>query len=237
MSSQKAIFVPGHGVTEAIRSIRFVPKIDSMGRQESTPASSTQNAATLEVWQGDRYGEATKELLTKFSTADRMATVYADGEMPLVRPSKSAVAFIHDAPGGFEIEFESEFIDPQNRVVRRTVVLDDYGTCHESLCEIKSAARLKSIASRRNGPLRRTDSAARPLGRFWGLTTSISQFFRVPPSETSLAARLDIPVEAGDVGLNRTTRLPSFTSQSFNDLGTSPGADGQPDLVVPRAGE
>jgi hypothetical protein len=237
MNSHHAIFVPGYGVTEAIRSIRFIPKLDSIG-QEPKPASSPQNSATLEFWQGDLFGEPTKELLTTFSTSDRMATVYADGEMPLVRPRKTAVAIVHDAPDVYEIEFESEFIDPQDRTVRRTVTYDNYGTAREFLCEIKSSALLKSIASRRNGNLRPTGSVGRPLGRFFGyLSTSISRFFRAPPSQTSLVAQNDIPVEVG--GLNRTTaRLPSFTSQSLDNSGASKRGDGRlTDLEVSRAAE
>ena len=237
MSSQHAIFVPGNGVTEAIRSIRFVPNLACVGQEGPRAASSPQNAATLEFWQGDLFGEPTKELLTTFSTSDRMATVYPDGDMPLVRPRKTAVAIVHGAPDSFEIEFESEFIDPQDRTVRRTVTFDNYGTARESLYEIKSSAFLKSIASRRN--LRPTGSVARPRGRFLGyLIASISRLFRVPPSETRLTARHDISVEAGDVGLNRATaRLSSFTSQSLEDSGASRCADGRPDLVVPRAAE
>jgi hypothetical protein len=241
MNSRNAIFVPGYGVTEAIRSVRFIPKLNSIGPEEPRTASSPPNSATLEFWQGDLFGEPTKELLTTFSTSERMATVYADGEMPLVRPRKTAVAIIRDAPDGYEIEFESEFIDPQDRTVRRTVAFDNYGTKRESLCEIKSSALLKSIASRRNGNLRQAGSVARPLARFFGhLTTSISGFFRAPPSETSLAARHDTPVEAVDMGLNRAAaRLPSFTSQSLDNSGASKGSHGRPtDLeVVPRAAE
>jgi hypothetical protein len=241
MNSRNAIFVPGYGVTEAIRSVRLIPKLNSIGPDEPRTASSPPTSATLEFWQGDLFGEPTKELLTTFSTSDRMATVYADGEMPLVRPRKTAVAIVRDAPDLYEIEFESEFIDPQDRTVRRTVTFDNYGTMRESLCEIKSSAFLKSIASRRNGNLRQAGSVARPLGRFFGrLTTSISQFFRAPPSETSLAARHDVPVEAGDMGLNPSAaRLPSFASQSFDDSGASKGSRGRPtDLeVVPRAAE
>jgi hypothetical protein len=240
MNSQHAIFVPGYGVTEAIRSIRFVPNLDSIGQEEPRTASSPQNSATLEFWQGD-LGEPTKELLTTFSTSDRMATVYADGEMPLVRPRKTAVAIVHDAPDSYEIEFESEFIDPQDRTVRRTVTFDNYGTTRESLCEIKSSAFLKSIASRRNGNLRRTGSERRSLGRLFAyLTASISRLFRAPPTEMSLGARHDSLVEAGDVALNRTApRLPSFTAHSFDDAGASKGCDRRPtDLkVISRAAE
>jgi hypothetical protein len=158
--------------------------------------------------------------------------------MPLVRPRKTAVAIVHDAPDVYEIEFESEFIDPQDRTVRRTVTYDNYGTAREFLCEIKSSALLKSIASRRNGNLRPTGSVGRPLGRFFGyLSTSISRFFRAPPSQTSLVAQNDIPVEVG--GLNRTTaRLPSFTSQSLDNSGASKRGDGRlTDLEVSRAAE
>jgi hypothetical protein len=237
MTSRNAIFVPGYGVTEAIRSIRFIPKLDSIGQEEPVPASSSSNSATLEFWQGDLFGEPTKELLTTFSTSDRMATVYADGEMPLVRPRKTAVAIIRDAPDVYEIEFESEFIDPQDRTVRRTVTFDNYGTTRESLCEIKSSALLKSIASRRNSNLRPPGSVARPLARFFSLlTTSISRFFRAQPSETSLAARHDMPGEAGDMGLNRTAaRLPSFTSQSMDNSGASKGHGRPTDLEVNSA--
>lgn len=240
MSSQKAIFLPGYGVTEAIRSIRFVPKLDSIGQREPRSASSPPNSATLEVWQGDRYGEPIKELLTTFSTSDRMATVYADGEMPLVRPSKSAVAIVHDASEGYEIEFESEFIDPQDRAVRRTVTLDDHGTTRESLYELKSSALLKSIVSGRDGHPGPTASVARSLGRILGrLGTSISRLFRVPPSATRVGARHDIPVipiAAVDVGLSRTaTRLPSFTSHSFDGSGASSRTEERPsDLEVVR---
>jgi hypothetical protein len=241
MSSQHAIFVPGYGVTEAIRSIRFVPRLDSIDQEGPRTASSPQNSATLEFWQGDLFGEPTKELLTTFSTSDRMATVYADGEMPLVRPRKTAVAIVHDAPDSYEIEFESEFIDPQDRTVRRTVTFDNYGTKRESLCEIKSSAFLKSIASRRNGNLRRTGSERRSVGRLFAyLTASISRLFRAPPTEMSLGARHDSLVEAGDVALNRTApRLPSFTANSFDDAGASMGCDGRPtDLeVISRAAE
>lgn len=201
MSSQKAIFVPGYGVTEAILSIRFIPKLDSAGLQGAQPASSPQNSATLEVWQGDRYGEPTKELLTTFSTAVRIATVYADGEMPLVRPSKSAVAIVHNAPDSYEIEFQTEFIDPQDRAVRRTVTLDHHGTTRESLCELKSLALLKSIASGRNGHLRRKASTAHsPAGFFGNLTKSISRFFKVPPrAGTSSSAGINATCEPNPV--------------------------------------
>jgi hypothetical protein len=200
MSSQKAIFLPGYGVTEAIRSIRFNPNLAAVGRAEPSLASLP---ATLEVWQGDRYGEPIKELLTTFSTSDRKATVYADGEMPLVRPSKSAVAIVHDAPDGYEIEFESEFIDPLHRAVRRTVTLDDHGTTRESLYELKSSALLESIVFGRDGQPGPTASVARSLGRIWGrLSTSISRLFRVPPSTTDVGAQHDspvIPISVGDV--------------------------------------
>jgi hypothetical protein len=148
------------------------------------------------------------------------------------------VALVHNAPDGSEIEFQSEFIDPQDRAVSRTVTFDNYGTTHESLCEIKSLALLKSMASRRNGPLRRTGSEARPLGRFWGhLTMSISRFLGLPPSGTSLAARHDVPVGADEVGLNRTAaRLPTFMSQSFDDSGAPRGDGRSTDLeVIPPA--
>jgi len=242
MNSQHAIFVPGYGVTEAIRSIRFVPNLASVGQEGPRAASSPQNSATLEFWQGDLFGEPTKELLTTFSTSDRMATVYPDGDMPLVRPRKTAVAIVHDAPDSFEIEFESEFIDPQDRTVRRTVIFDNYGTTRESLCEIKSSAFLKTIASRRNGNLRRTGSVARPLGHFFGyLNTSISRFFGAPAGQTNLvAAQHDIPVKVGDAGLDRAAaRLPSFASQSFDDSGAPKCTDGRAtDLeVIPRAAE
>jgi hypothetical protein len=240
MDSQKAIFVPGYGVTEAIRAIRFIPKPASIGHAEPRPASSPQASAKLEVWQGDRYGEPTKELLTKFSIADRTATVYSDGEMPLVRPSKSAVAIVHDALHGYEIEFESEFIDLQDRAVRRIVTLDDHGTTRESLCEIKSLAILKSIASRQNDGVRRTASLGHTLGRSVDrLTGLISGFFRLRPSETIRAAQRDIPVEAGGA-LNRTTgRLPAFTSQSLDASKAPRGTAGRATELeaIPRAAE
>jgi len=113
----------GYGVPESIRSVRFVPKLDPIASEDPKRALS-HDSPTLEVWQGDLYGEPTMELMTTFSTSDRMATVYADGEMPFVRPGKSAVAFVHDAPDGYEIEFQSEFIDPQENTVSRTVTLD-----------------------------------------------------------------------------------------------------------------
>lgn len=187
MSLQKILFVPGYGVTEAIRSIRLVPKPASVEQEQPGAVPWPHSSARVEVWQGDRYGEPTKELLTAFSASDQMATVYADGEMPLVRPSKSAVALVHDGPEGFEIEFESEFSDPQKRTVRRTVTLDNYGTTRESLCDLKSFAPLKSIAFRRDGDPRPTRSVAHSLELFVvQRAASISRFFRLlRPSLTS----------------------------------------------------
>jgi hypothetical protein len=220
MSSQKAIFVPGYGVPESIRSVRFVPKLDPIASEDPKRALS-HDSPTLEVWQGDLYGEPTMELMTTFSTSDRMATVYADGEMPFVRPGKSAVAFVHDAPDGYEIEFQSEFIDPQENTVSRTVTLDNHGTARESLLEPKSLQFPKSIASRRSG-VRRTGPVARSLGRFFGhLTTSISRLFGVAPSATSFAAQPDVPIEFADAGLKRST------PRSFDDSRVSTGTDGR----------
>jgi hypothetical protein len=140
MSSQMAIFVPGHGVPEAIRSIRFIPKHDPMGQVDPTRKSPSQKPATLEVWQGDVYGEPTKDSLTSFSASDRMETVFANGELPVVSPGKSAVAVVHDASSGCEVEFQSEFTDRQGNIIGRTVTLDDFGTACETLCELKSFA-------------------------------------------------------------------------------------------------
>jgi hypothetical protein len=180
MSLQKVIFLPGYGVTEAIRSIRFVGKPNSVDQEKPRPALWPQSPARVEVWQGDRYGEPIKELLTEFSTSDRIATVYADGEMPLVRANKSAVALVHGGPDGFEIEFESEFSDPQDRTVRRTVTLDNYGTSLESLCDLHSLAPLKSIPFHRESDVRPPRSMAQSLGFvFVQVTASISRFLRL----------------------------------------------------------
>jgi hypothetical protein len=234
MSSQKAIFVPGYGVTEAIRSIRFIPKLHSVGPEEPQLAPSPQNSAMIEVWQGDRYGELTKELLTTFSAAVRIATVYADREMPLVRPSKSAVAIVHDAPGGYEIEFQTEFIDPQDRAVRRTVTLDDHGTTRESLCELKSLALLKSIASGRNGHLRRKASTAHsPAGFFGNLTKSISRFFKVPPrAGTSSSAGISSAVEP-----NPFTRLMNANKNDRANQKLPLSKAAAKPVTIPRAGD
>jgi hypothetical protein len=214
MSLQKVLFMPGFGVAEAIRSIRFVPKPNSVDHEKATHARWPQSLARVEVWQGDRYGEPTQQLLTEFSTSDRTATVYANGEMPLVGPSKSAVALVHGGPDGFEIEFESEFSDPHDRTVRRTVSLDSYGTRLESLCDLKSLAPLKSIAFHREGDLRPPRSMAQSLGFvFRQVTASISRFFRLP--------------------------LPSLTSQSHDNAGASKCAGRQLTGlgIIPRAPE
>jgi len=219
MSSQMAIFVPGYGAPEAIRSIRFIPKPDSIGEADPTCTSPPQNSATLEVWQGDLYGEPTKERLTTFSTSDRTETVYATGEMPIVAPGKSAVAVVHDPPSGHELEFRSEFTDQQGNTVRRTVTLDNYGTARETLCELKSLARRRSIESHRNSNVHRTSDVARSLRRFVGrLATSMSSVFKVAPNATQLAAQRSM--QLADAGLNRPTiRTPSFAPESSDDSG------------------
>jgi hypothetical protein len=135
MSSQKALFVPGYGVPESIRSIRFIPKLNPIAKNDPRRALPT-DSLKLDLWQGDLSGEPTQELRITFSTSDRMATVYSDGAMPFVRPGKSAVAFVYGALDGYEIEFQSEFINPQDNTVRRTVTLDDHGTTRESLCKV-----------------------------------------------------------------------------------------------------
>lgn len=219
MSAQKAIFVPGYGVPEAIRSIRFLPRLDSPGQFDRTRTSPPQTPMSLEVWQGDLYGEPTKEMLTTFSTSDRTETVYADGEMPLVLPGKSAVAVVHDTPSGWEVEFQSEFIDREGNAMSRTVILDNHGTARESHCELRSLARLRSISRDRSSDMRRTSHVARSLGRFVGrLTTSISRVFKVAPSATNLAAQHAIPVD--HASLNRpAVRTRRFAPESSDDSG------------------
>jgi hypothetical protein len=214
-----AIFVPGYGVPEAIRSIRFIPKPDPIGHVDPTCTPPPQKPATLEVWQGDLYGEPTKERLTTFSTSDRTETVYANGEMPVVAAGKSAVAVIHDPPSRHELEFQSEFTDQQGNTVRRTVTLDNYGTACETICELKSSARRRSVASHRNSDVHRTRDIARSLGRFVGrLATSMSSVFKVAPNATQLAAQP--AMELADSGLNRpAVRMPSFAPESLDDSG------------------
>jgi hypothetical protein len=135
MTSQKAIFVPAHGVPEAIRSIRFIPKLNPIGAVDPTGTSPPQGLPKLEVWQGDLYGDATKQMPTTFSTSDRPEIAYANGDMPVVAPGKSAIVVVHDAPSGYEVEFHTEFTDRQGNTLNRTVTLDNCGTAREVLCE------------------------------------------------------------------------------------------------------
>ena len=219
MSSQMAIFVPGYGVPEAIRSIRFIPKPDPIGLVDPTCTSPPQNPATLEVWQGDLYGEPTKERLTTFSTSDRMETVYANGEMPVVAAGKSAVAVIHDPPSGHELEFRSEFTDQQGNTVRRTVTLDNYGTARETLCELKSLPRRRSIESHRNSDVHRTVT--------WHVLCedfSVVSRLRCPASSKWRRTRRNLrhsdAMQVADAGMNRPTiRTPSCAPESPDDSG------------------
>jgi hypothetical protein len=140
MISQKAIFVPAHGVPEAIRSIRFIPKLSPIDAVDPKGTSPPQGPPKLEVWQGDLYGDATKQMPTAFSTSDRPEIAYANGDMPVVAPGKSVIVVVHDPPNGYEVEFHTEFTDRQGSTVQRTVTLDDYGTAREVLRENPRAA-------------------------------------------------------------------------------------------------
>lgn len=210
MNPQKAIFVPGHAVPEAIRSIRFIPGLDPVDPSDTTRTIPAENPVTLEVWRGDLYGEPTIEQLTTFSTSDRTATVYADHEMPVVEPGKSAVAILHDPPSRWEVEFQSELIDLYGRSTKRTVILDNYGTSRETFCELKASAHFGSVAGRWNSDVRRTNSVARSLGRLVGrLTISISRVLRRAPSARKVVARPTTAVDG--VGFN----CPAVQTRSF----------------------
>jgi hypothetical protein len=219
VNSQKAIFVPGHGVPEAIRSIRFIPKFDLLGQVDSTSTSPRQDTVTIEVWQGDRCGEPTKEMLTTLSTSERMELTYSNGEMPVVSPDKSAVAVVSGFSSGWEVEFQSEFTDPQGNTVARTVTLDNYGTACETLRELKSLTRRQFAPDHRYSDVHRASDAAYSLGKFVGrLTTSISRVFKLAPNASKLSARRAISVN--DADLNRpAVRTLSFVPESLDDSG------------------
>lgn len=219
MTSQKAIFVPAHGVPEAIRSIRFIPKLNPIGAVDPTGTSPSQGLPKLEVWQGDLYGDATKEMPTTFSTSDRPEIAYANGEMPVVSPGKSAMVVVHDAPSGYEVEFHTEFTDRQGNTVKRTVTLDDCGTAHETLCEMKSFARRGSVALHPTGDVHRTGHVVQSLGRLLGrLATSMSSVFRAAPNATQFAEQGTL--QGADIGLRRPAVAPlGFAPKSSDDSG------------------
>jgi hypothetical protein len=155
MNSQKAIFVPGGGVPEAIRSIRFVAKNEPASGLDSTPPVPAQQSVRLEVWEGDLYGGASKRMLTHFSTPVTQ-TVFAGSEMPIVLPGTSIVVNVCDAPSGWEVEFQSEFSDQQGRTVKRTLILDDYGTARETLSGTETISRTGLITGVRCADRTRT---------------------------------------------------------------------------------
>jgi len=202
MTGQTAIFVPGHGAPETIRSIRFTPKLEPIGQLDPTRTSTPHTPANLEVWQGDFYGEPTKERLMASSTFDRTETVFANGEMPVVSAGKSAVVVVHNAPSGFVVEFQSEFTDQQGNIVRRTLTLDNFGTAHETRCEPKSFARRSSVALHQTGDVHRTGHLARTLRSLVDrLATSISGVFRPAPNTMQFGKRDTVP--GADLGLSR----------------------------------
>jgi hypothetical protein len=135
MTHQKAIFVPGHGVPEAVRSVRFVPRKAPAGGPNVFPdrPSATAPPPVVEIWPGDLYGEPGDRMLTSFSTSERTETVFPEDGMPVVPPGKSLVAVIREPPAGWEVEFYSTFTDRGGKTVPRTVTIDNYGTAHESL--------------------------------------------------------------------------------------------------------
>ncbi len=134
MNHQRAILVPGHGLPEGVRAMRFIPQTMGAGSangslsQPGTPASPS----IVEIWLGDFYGNPTGEMLTSRTVSDRTEFVFPENEMPVVPPERSLVAVIRDPPARWDVEFDTTFTDHSGKTASRQVTIDSFGTAREA---------------------------------------------------------------------------------------------------------
>ena len=167
MHSQKAIFVPGHGVPEVIRSVRLMAKLESSRRVVANAESPQSVPAELELWHGDFYGWHPGENPKKNSTPARIPAVFAEGNLPVIAPGKSMVAVVRHCPNGWEVEIESEFTNRRGELVQRTVTFDDWGTARERLSGPGALSGDSAVPRGQPGEFDRTTHVPGRLERFW----------------------------------------------------------------------
>jgi hypothetical protein len=134
MPSPRAIFIPGHGVAERVRAVRFIPYpgrgdvAGSSGRPGGPPLPST-----VEIWPANYYGDPEGDMLTSRSVSDRTEFVFSENEMPVVPAERSLLVVIRDPPGRWDVEFDSVFENLNGTSVSRRITVDNFGTARESI--------------------------------------------------------------------------------------------------------
>jgi hypothetical protein len=135
MTSQRAIFVPGHERPETISGVRFIPQTTLAVSACGAPSRQGMPAppSTVEIWLGDFYGDPTGEMLTSRSASDRTEFVFSENARPVVPPERSLVVVIRDPTASWNVEVDSVLKDDSGNVLARRVTIDNFGTARKSL--------------------------------------------------------------------------------------------------------
>jgi hypothetical protein len=136
MSPQRAILVPGHGVPETIRRVRFHR---NAAREEAAvgalDSESGSLPSTVELWAGNYYGDPEGLMLASRAATGEIEFVFSENEPPVIPPERSLTAIIRDPPPCWVMEIESEFKTTDGTDVTRRMCIDNFGTARESLGE------------------------------------------------------------------------------------------------------
>ena len=140
MPPQRAIFVPGHGVPESVRAVRFVANPPLADETAQFPEQERPTCSFLEVWGGNYYGDLEGPMLANRSVDRETEFVFAENEWPIIPAERSLVVIIRDPPVRWAVEVDSVFRNGEGRIVKRQVRIDNFGTARE-VRDDRSASR------------------------------------------------------------------------------------------------
>ena len=148
MPPQRGIFIPGHGVPESVRAVRFVadpPLADDVGQ---SPELERPACSFLEVWGGNYYGDLEGPMLASRSVDRETEFLFAENEWPVIPAERSLVVIIRDPPARWAVDVDSEFRNGEGRIVKRHVRIDNFGTAREFPAERPASQPAPALTSR-----------------------------------------------------------------------------------------
>lgn len=132
MAPERAIFVPTHGCAETVGAVRFLPeRSDVLPMPANGETAPVGEAATIEIWPANYYGDPDGKMLASAAAAGRIEFVFPDDEMPRVPEGRSLMVVIRNPRGPWRVEFDCLSQDVAGKTVLRTEAIDNYGTAWE----------------------------------------------------------------------------------------------------------
>lgn len=147
MIEGRAIYVPGHGLPESVRAVRFVnrsPDAEPINGHASR-SGPPDPATTIEVVPGNYYGDLDGSPVASRSVTDRAEIVFSETEAPRIEPERSLVVLVHNSPQRWEVEFESVVAPASGRTGFFRITIDNFGTAREALPGRPSAANVEPM--------------------------------------------------------------------------------------------